>query len=79
MNVKGNTTNTKSVNKHVTFGIIQDSSILLYNFLSRAPVSLFTTLGYMLPANSTIEVDQHPGESSILRALSPGYKATGNP
>ena len=37
MYVKGNTKNIKSVNKNVTFGIIQDSSILLYNFYQEHP------------------------------------------
>lgn len=37
MYVKGNAKNIKSVNKNVTFGIIQDSSILLYNFYQEHP------------------------------------------
>ena len=37
MYVKGNTKNIKSVNKNVTFGIIQDSSRLLYNFYQEHP------------------------------------------
>ena len=46
INMKGNTKNTKSSNKNVTFGIIEDSSILLYNSYQEH-LFFFTTPGYM--------------------------------
>lgn len=46
------------------------------NVMSQMPFG--TTIGPHVQ-EAMAEVDQQPGEASVLRALSPGYKAVGNP